>query len=86
MYLFRKRGCMASERLQKATLLAMLPSDTGVGRYIHSLDLSNWEIASFSPYSKEVCVSLINEKGNKTISLIVPQLTNDGIKNNVPFG
>lgn len=83
---FRRRACAQENSLQKATLLAMLPADTGIGRYFHNLDINSWEIVSFSAYTKEACISIINPKGNKTISIIVPQITNDGKKNNVPYG
>ena len=83
---FRRRACAQDASLQKATLLAMLPADTGIGKYFHGLNINSWEIVSFSAYTKEACISIINPKGNKTISIIVPQVTNDGKKNNVPYG
>lgn len=79
---FRRRACLADHRLQKATLLACLPTDK-LKDFFNGLDDSKWHIVSFSPYTKEVCVTFTTDFGNRTISVILPQISSSGIKGEV---
>ena len=78
---FRRRACLADHRLRKVTLLAMLSDKQK--ELFNKLDDSKWDIVSFSPYTREVCVTFTTDSGNRTISVILPHLSSSGIKGEV---
>ncbi len=79
---FRRRGCQNTQRISKATVLAMLVEDTKPRTYLESLDDDQWSILSFEPKSRIVCITV---KGktingdfndiNTTLSVVLPYIS-----------
>ena len=53
---FRKRACIATERLSKVTLKAMVTG--GTADFFESLSDDQWDIQSFNAMNRNVCVVL----------------------------
>jgi hypothetical protein len=77
---FNKTACAVEQRLSKKTLLAFFPEDTGTGKFLHSLDPNAWEIISFTPLDRNVCIRLTADSGVRIISLVLPVVSTSGIR------
>jgi hypothetical protein len=64
-----KIACSSTNRLSKATLLAMLDDSV-----CELLNRSIWEIISFNNQTKVVCVELFTDYGTRIISLTLPEI------------
>ena len=68
------RACQAKQRLSQATVLAYLPEGTRIQEMFLGMSLDEWEVTSFNPLKREVCVTLLNDGGETLISFNIPTL------------
>lgn len=73
---FRRRACQNIQRLSQDTLLAILAIyRESQYDFLTSMELDEWQILSFNPEVREVCVQLLkNPQGIITITINLPQL------------
>ena len=64
------KACQANQRLSQATLLAYLPEGTRIRDLFVGMSLDEWEVVSFNPVIREVCVKILDT--DVTISFPVP--------------
>ena len=85
----KRRGCIANHRLSKSSMLAMLGdpaqpgeshSDSKSRAFYEKIPDANWEIISFNPLSRMVCVKITDRIGTRTTSVVLPYLTVDGLR------
>lgn len=81
---FRRRACtVTNTRLSKATLLAMLgpPPDpdqqfsSNPSRAFFEKIENPWEITSFNPVTRQVCVKITTPNGDRTTTVTLPELS-----------
>ena len=63
------------QRLSKTTFLAFLTEGEKPRTYFESIPENNWSIISFNPITREVCVLLESDNGNRTLSITLPNLS-----------
>lgn len=69
-----KRACLNFQRISKPTVIAMLTPESPEYNFLNNLEDSQWEVMSFNPYIREVCIVLYNPAGNKLISVKLPNI------------
>lgn len=69
------RACASSPDLSKKTVIAMYEVGSRTREWLESLDDDQWEITSFEPRSREVCVLVANNSSMHNISLTLPPLS-----------
>ena len=84
----KRRGCVARQRLSKISMLAMLGdppepgeqySDSKTRAFFEKITYDNWEITSFDPLTRVVCIEITDGLGTRTTSVTLPYLTVDGL-------
>ena len=63
-------ACQAKQRLSQATVLAYLPEGTKIQELFLGMSLDEWEVVSFNPLNREVCVKILDT--DVVISFIIP--------------
>lgn len=70
---FKRRACQSTQRLSKKTLVAYLTEGSKEREFFEGLNDDDWEIMSFDPDKREVCVTILNEKaGDVTLTVNLP--------------
>ena len=70
---FRRRACQGKARLAKETLLAYLTDGSKTKDLFLSMDINDWEITSFTPDNREVCILFLNDSRDITTTVILPE-------------
>jgi len=73
--IFSRRACLNLQRIGKSTVTAMLTDQSPEYNFLSNLDESQWDVVSFDPFKREVCIVLYNNSGNKLISVKLPYIT-----------
>jgi hypothetical protein len=71
---FSRRRCQKEHRLSKATLLAMIEPITDTYEFFLSIPDEDWEIDSFNPRLREVCVNITQKGQTKKLSVTLPPI------------
>ncbi len=71
---FRRRACQSNARLSKASFIALLDEGSRRKEFYEGLDDENWEIISFDPAKREVCVTIISRSTTTTTYVIVSDI------------
>lgn len=72
---FVSRKCQAVNRLSQTAFLALIEG-TPTARYFSALELSDWEIVSFNPTNREVCVQMTKVPVRRTtLTITIPYFT-----------
>jgi hypothetical protein len=78
------RACVVQQRMPKATLLAMLGDPASIGEsysdsqsraFFEKIPEDNWEVVSFDPSTRKVCVEISDDIGTRTVAVTLPYLT-----------
>lgn len=70
-----RTACVNLQRIGKSTVTAMLTPESPEYNFLTNLEESQWDVVSFNPLNREVCIILYNPSGNKMISLRLPYIT-----------
>jgi hypothetical protein len=65
---FKERPCSVQQRLAKVTFLAMLPDGSRQKEFYLSIPDDRWEILSFDPKTRDVCVRHTTLYGGENLS------------------
>lgn len=71
---FRRRACQRVQRIPKVTLLAYLPDGSRQKEFFEGMDIDDWEIISFDPERREVCIVLLNDSQDVTVTVTIPTI------------
>ena len=73
-----RRACYQPPDISKATLKASFDEGTPTRDYLEALDDDDWDILSFDPESRQVCVMLTATAGSQihTLSFTLPVVSN----------
>jgi hypothetical protein len=70
---FKRRACQSRQRLSKNTFVAYLTDGSKTKEFFLGMDQDDWEILSFDPEEREVCITILNEKANDvTVTVNLP--------------
>lgn len=72
--IFSRTACKKTQPIGKHTVRAMLQ---GLASYefFQKLTDDQWDVISFDPYKREVCIVLYNNSGNKQITVLLPYIS-----------
>jgi len=70
--LIHRTACYNSQRLSKKALIAMLPTNTHMKDFFEWLADDAWEILSFDPKTRLVCIKTITPSGDRHLAVTVP--------------
>lgn len=56
----KTRACSAKQRLSQQTFLAYVTNDGKIATMFDNIPLSQWQIISFDPKSRSVCIEVDN--------------------------
>jgi len=70
-----RTACVNLQRIDKNTVTAMLTSESSKYEFLTNLDDSQWDVMSFNPNNREVCIVLYNPSGNKFITVNLPYIS-----------
>ena len=73
-----RRACYQRPNISKATVKASFDEGTPTREYLDSLDEENWEVLSFNPEDRQVCIVLSSTNGSfmHTMTLTLPVYSN----------
>lgn len=73
-----RRACYQPPNISKATLIASFNEGSGTREYLEGLDDENWDILSFDPETRDVCIVLSSTTGSRihTMSFTLPVISN----------
>jgi hypothetical protein len=69
-----RTACVNLQRIGKSTVTAMLTPQSPEYNFLTNLDESQWDVMSFNPHNREVCIVIYNPAGNKLISVVLPNI------------
>jgi len=77
---FNRRLCRNRQRLTQAAFLGMLPSNLdndgketlNPRRLFESLEVDEWEVLTFNPDIREVCLVIRTNSGERNVSVTIP--------------
>lgn len=71
-----RTACVNLQRIGKKTVTAMLTSESSFAKgVLKNLDDSQWDVMSFNPNNREVCIVLYSPSGNKFITVNLPYIS-----------
>jgi len=70
--LIHRTACYNSQRLSQKALIAMLPTETHMKKFFEGLEEDAWEIISFDPKTRLVCIKTITPSGDRFLAVTVP--------------
>ena len=65
---FKEKPCSVRQRLAKVTFLAMLPDGSRTKEFYENIPDERWEISSFDPATRNVCVRLTTLHGSENLA------------------
>lgn len=74
MRIISRTACVNLQRIGKSTVTAMLTPGSPEFNLLNNLNESQWDVMSFNPQNREVCIVLYNPAGNKLISITLPNI------------
>jgi len=69
---FYRTACFNSQRLSQTALIATLPTETKMKEFFENLDPAKWQIISFDPPTRQVCIKLITPSGDRYLGVTIP--------------
>lgn len=71
---FSRHACQKRHSLRKETLLAMIEPLSQTHEFFLGIPEIDWEILSFNPVNREVCVEIKQLGQTKTMSVTLPPI------------
>ena len=71
---FRRRRCQTTARLTKTSFIAQLTVGSSQRAFYEGLPDENWEILSFDPATRLVCVTITNRSTTSTTTVRLPDI------------
>jgi len=68
------KPCQAKQSLTQAAFYAYLPEESRTRNFFERMTFDEWEIVSFNPQNREVCVRLLNDSGDILMSFFIPTI------------
>jgi len=67
-----RRSCVGQQRLSQLTFLAMIVDVSKTNEFFASMSLDEWQIVSFEPRTREVCIEIFAT--NVLVTVYLPEL------------
>lgn len=61
--MIRKNACQVEQRISKKTVLACFETGTKTRKWLESIPNDNWQIVSFMPEIRTVCLIVLSKHG-----------------------
>lgn len=77
---YLKTACAGVSSITKEACIGIFSQDTDARNYLEKLDFDSWDVTSFNPIKKEICIVLYHKNhigkivGERYVSFSIPTL------------